>query len=135
MLSKRVAQRMIEAGNGGRIVSVSSIAAINGGGQHSVYGAAKGGVSSLTRYMAEELGPHGINVNAVLPGFIRTEIIKGAIKEMPEVEEILNKACPMRKIGDPEDIAAMIMFLASDAASFITGTNMVVDGGMGVGPI
>lgn len=134
MFAKRVARHMVDRGEGGRIINISSTAALAGDGQHSVYGAAKGGVSSLTRYMAYELGKYGITVNSVNPGFTLTEILKEAVQD-PTIKDIVEKRCPMRKIGDPEDIAAAVLFFASDSASFINGTQILVDGGMCTGPV
>lgn len=134
MLSKRVARKMIERGQGGRIIMISSIAALEGSGQHSVYGAAKGGVSAMGRYLANEVGKHNITVNSVCPGFTLTEILKGAVQD-PAIRKEVERTNPLRKIGDPEDIAAAVLFLASNAANYITGINLVVDGGKCVGMI
>ncbi|MGI5970691.1 MAG: SDR family NAD(P)-dependent oxidoreductase [Oscillospiraceae bacterium] len=134
MLSKLVARQMIEQGRGGRIVNISSIASLEGSGHHTAYGASKAGVNSLTRTMAYELGKYGITVNAICPGFVETEITRRLLED-PEKREAIIKSNPMRKVGKPEDIASVAVFLASDCNSFLTGTQVVVDGGRSAGPI
>lgn len=134
MLSKRAAQKMIDRGEGGRIIIVSSASGISGSKMHSVYGASKGGVSALGKHMANELGRYNITVNSVCPNHTLTEILSEFIKD-PEIKKSVEGACPMHKYGEPEDVAAAIIFLASDAAGYITGTDVVIDGGKCVGAI
>jgi len=110
---------------GGRIINISSIASVIGFQGLAHYCASKGGVNGLTRALALELAPQNITVNAVLPGAIATP---GA--QMPEdtkKQTIAN--IPLQRIGNPEDIANMVSFLASDKSSYITGQTFVVDGG------
>jgi NAD(P)-dependent dehydrogenase (short-subunit alcohol dehydrogenase family) len=111
----------------GKIINFSSIAARTGMGT-GLYAAAKAGVIGLTRALAGEVGPSGINVNGIAPGFGDTgfQIIA---KTPPEVKEMVAKSVPMRRITTPQDIANMVVFLASDAASDITGQTIQVDGG------
>lgn len=112
----------------GRIINFSSVAAVRGARSgHSDYAAAKGGVSALTRSLANELGPYNINVNAVAPGMIRTEMTQSALSER-EHEYVAQ--IPLGRIGKPEDVAGVVVFLASPAASYITGQVVHVNGGM-----
>lgn len=126
------AKQMIAQGTGGRIINTSSIAYIEGGGFHGPYGAAKGGVVTLTKSMASEWAEHGINVNAVCPGLTHTNI-NTEVWENPELYRELTAKIPLRRMAEPEEIAALMLFLASDAASFITGSIMIADGGATVG--
>ncbi len=132
--AKAAARAMIAGGRGGRIVCTSSIAYIEGGGMHGPYGAAKGGVSTLVRTMGAEWAKYGITVNAVAPGLTRTPINAG-LTEQPEILADLLSRVPLRRMAEPAEIAAVMLFLASDAASFITGTTVIADGGATIGGI
>lgn len=111
----------------GRIVNISSIAARHGSGRSgSAYRTAKEGVLGLTKALAGEVGKHGITVNAVAPGWVDSPITQGA---PPEVKAEFIRQAPLGRIGTPEDVAGTIMFLVSDAASFITGATFDVNGG------
>ncbi|HEY6419459.1 MAG TPA: SDR family NAD(P)-dependent oxidoreductase [Candidatus Binataceae bacterium] len=111
----------------GAIVNVSSIAAwsVMGGGD-GPYAAAKAGLLALTRTVAAEAGPDGVRCNAVAPGVVRTRFVEKYIDRL----ESLAKGTPLRRLGTPEDVAALIAFLASDDASFITGEVVTVSGGL-----
>ncbi|MEZ5175611.1 MAG: SDR family oxidoreductase [Acidimicrobiia bacterium] len=138
-ISKAVAEHMIEAGGGGRIINMASI-----DGLHpsmvglAAYDASKGGVVMFTRNLALELAPHGIAVNAIAPGGITTEGTE-ASRTAPEgmtVEEMealaaqmLAAKVPMGRMGEPHEIANAVVFLASEAASYMTGEVVVIDGG------
>jgi 3-oxoacyl-[acyl-carrier protein] reductase len=113
----------------GRIINIASVAGKRGGGLHgnSCYAAAKGGVIAFTKSIAREGGPYNIRVNAITPALIETEMIRGMSQD--NLETILN-ALPLRRKGKAEDVAAAVCFLASDAASFMTGEIMDVDGGL-----
>jgi 3-oxoacyl-[acyl-carrier protein] reductase len=116
----------------GRIVNVASNAAIGTAlPGNAFYGAVKGEVPILTRRMALELGPHGITVNTVSPGFTRTDMTQGrrSVEEWAKVETSLAERAMMRRIGEPDDIANAIVFLAAPEAGWITAQNLVVDGG------
>lgn len=134
MLSRRAAKVMINQGDGGSIINIASISGLDGKGQHGIYGSAKGGVLALTRYLAYELGKYNIRANAICPGFILTEIIRWAAQD-PGIREELESMCAMHIIGEPSDIGNTAVFLASDMASYITGTAVVIDGGMSVSPV
>jgi len=131
LCSRSVAAHMSKAGHG-RIVNVSSVSALGNRGQ-SNYSAAKAGVQGLTRTLAIELGPYGVTVNAVGPGFIRTDMTDrtaGRIGLSPvELQERSAEVTPMGRVGEPQDVAELIFFLASDRSSFITGQTIYVDGG------
>ncbi|GAA2180509.1 SDR family oxidoreductase [Brooklawnia cerclae] len=113
----------------GRIVTMSSLAAHNGGGPGSViYSAAKAGVRGFTKGLAKELGPSGITVNAVAPGYIGGTSFHGVFST-PEAQQKMVAGAPIGRGGTVEDVAAAVLYLASDEASFITGTTLDVDGG------
>ncbi|RAK27929.1 3-oxoacyl-[acyl-carrier protein] reductase [Actinoplanes lutulentus] len=131
-LCSRAAQRHMVPQRSGKIVNTSSVSALGNRGQAN-YAAAKAGIQGLTRTLAMELGPFGINVNAVAPGFIVTEMTDATAARVGiAAEDMQAKAAeitPLRRVGQPSDIANVVAFLASDAASFITGQTIYVDGG------
>jgi 3-oxoacyl-[acyl-carrier protein] reductase len=127
-LVRRAIAHMTE---GGAIVNLASQAAHTGAGvEHSAYGATKGAVVAFTRTLARELGPRGIRVNAVSPGVIDTPMVANNLKTLRE-QVIANT--PLRRLGRPEEVASLIAFLCSDAASFITGEAVLVTGGLYMG--
>lgn len=131
-LMTKAAQGHFVAQQYGKVVNLSSISALGNRGQAN-YAAAKMGIQGLTRTLAIELGPFGVNVNAVAPGFVATEMTDATAARMKmSVEDFrrLNAdAVPVKRVGEPEDIAAAIAFLASDEASYVTGQTLYVDGG------
>jgi NAD(P)-dependent dehydrogenase (short-subunit alcohol dehydrogenase family) len=118
-------EHRLEVGKAGAITMVSSLAGLRPFPGQATYGAAKAALNSLTSSLAVEWGPHQIRVNAVAPGVVRTD---RNTWEGP-TGETLAKSIPLGRVGDQDDIAAAIVFLSSDAASFITGQTLLVDGG------
>jgi NAD(P)-dependent dehydrogenase (short-subunit alcohol dehydrogenase family) len=132
LVSRFAIPEMLKAGRGGSIVNVSSVAGILGDPKLAPYNAAKGGVNLLTKNMAIDYAPHGIRVNAICPGRIATPMPQSRIGPDEDWGEVLarwGKNIPLGRVGTPEDVALAILFYASDEASWITGTIVVVDGG------
>jgi NAD(P)-dependent dehydrogenase (short-subunit alcohol dehydrogenase family) len=125
MIARAAVPRMLSQG-GGVFVITGSVHAIRGYTRHAAYQAAKGGLLALTRSLAADYGPT-IRVNIILPGMIETPVWDG----VPESErQKLAQRCPLKRNGSPEDIAKVALFLASDMSSYMTGTALVVDGGL-----
>jgi NAD(P)-dependent dehydrogenase (short-subunit alcohol dehydrogenase family) len=130
-LSQRVARRMVTAGRGGKIINIASIAALRPDPQLAAYNASKAGVASLTKSLALEFAQYGILVNAVVPGPVMTPNT-AAVYAVPEIQQIVNQRVPLGHVGQPEDVGNAVLFLASRAADHVTGSLLVVDGGMTV---
>ena len=136
-----MAERGANGGRGGAIVNTSSVSALGSGYAPTAYSTAKAGVLHLTRIAAADLASDSIRVNAVVPGFITTNIFTRHLGIADEhkakadamIEGAAGQAQPIARAGRPEDIAAAVAYLASDDASFVTGTSILVDGGMLVG--
>ncbi|MBM3132878.1 MAG: SDR family oxidoreductase, partial [Chloroflexi bacterium] len=119
-----------KARGSGVIINTASISGLIGSGiGNFAHGAAKGGVIGLTKQLAIELAPHGIRVNAISPGLIETPATAPFLQN-PKLKEAMLRDVPLHRLGRPEEIAAVALFLASDEASYIHGANIVVDGGV-----
>ena len=118
---------------GGRVVITSSVSAIHGMDLRAAYTATKAGLSGLVRSLAVEWGPRGVTVNAVGPGIIETPLTKAYMDQHPERVQAAIDNTPLGRIGTPEDVADVVLFLASDAARFMTGQTVFVDGGLTAG--
>ncbi|MBP8903928.1 MAG: 3-oxoacyl-ACP reductase FabG [Paludibacteraceae bacterium] len=123
---KCASEVMVEKGYG-RIINASSVVALYGNFGQTNYVATKAGLIGMTKTLARELGRKGVTVNAVAPGFIATEMVK---KMPPEVLKGMEEKVPLKRLGQPEEIAAAYLFLASDDAAYINGTVLSVDGGI-----
>jgi NAD(P)-dependent dehydrogenase (short-subunit alcohol dehydrogenase family) len=120
---------MIRRGRGGRIISLSSQAGFAALPTESVYCMSKAAVSHLTRCLAVEWGSHGIAVTAVAPTFIRTDGTEAALADPAFRADVEERIAGLHRIGEPMDVAGAVVFLASPAASLVTGTTLLVDGG------
>ena len=122
---KLVGREML-SNQSGKIINISSIWGLRGGSCESVYSASKGAIIAFTKALAKELGPNGINVNVVAPGFIQTDMTKNVTEEIRQ--EIMDNSA-LGRLGTPEDVASVVLFLASEKSNFITGQVISVDGG------
>jgi meso-butanediol dehydrogenase/(S,S)-butanediol dehydrogenase/diacetyl reductase len=129
----RAAIPAMRARRGGAVVNVASISGFGGDRGLAAYNAAKAGVINFTRTAALELARAGIRVNAVCPGLIDTPALRRAFSRTPEREATARAAVPVGRFGRADEVARAILFLASDEASYVTGTTLVVDGGLGAG--
>jgi 3-oxoacyl-[acyl-carrier protein] reductase len=128
LFTRAVARPMMKA-RGGRIINVASVSGLMGNPGQVNYSASKAGVIGLTRTVACELASRNITVNAVAPGFIATDM---TAKLGDEILQQVRKEIPLGRLGEPQDVADAVLFLASDAASFITGHILTIDGGLTV---
>lgn len=129
LLVRALLPELRETGAGSAIVGISSIEGLTGNGLIPAYCASKSGLLGLTRSMAHALGPEGIRVNAVCPGAVDTPML-APLLALPEAVARLQERIPLGRVAEPEDIAKVVRFLLSDDAAYITGTYVVVDGGM-----
>jgi NAD(P)-dependent dehydrogenase (short-subunit alcohol dehydrogenase family) len=125
---KEAARRLVEQGEGGRIVAIASIAGLLGTPTGVAYNSSKGAVVQLVRTLALQLAPHGITVNAICPGWVRTAMTTETQNDPVLIERAL-ALHPLGRLGEPEDVAGVAFFLASDDAAWVTGVALPVDGG------
>jgi len=126
-MGQAAARRMVERGEGGAIVNIASVLALEVIGHLAPYTASKGGIWQITKAMALELARHDIRVNALAPGYIKTEINRDFLSS--ESGQRMIKKIPKRRYGEPEDLDGALLLLASDAGRYMTGSIIVVDGG------
>lgn len=126
LTTKLVSKIMIKQ-KAGRIINMSSVVGHTGNAGQSMYAATKGAITAFTKSIAQDLAPFGILCNSIAPGFIATEMTDAL---SPEVKEAILNSIPLKRMGTPEEIAAVVEFLASDKASYITGSTLHVNGGM-----
>jgi 2-dehydro-3-deoxy-D-gluconate 5-dehydrogenase len=127
VLAREVGREMVERGSG-KIVFVASMLSFQGGVTVPSYAASKGGIAQLTKALANEWAPHGVNVNAVAPGYIATDNTKALRNDETRARQILERI-PARRWGEPEDVAGAFVFLASRASDYVHGIVLPVDGG------
>ncbi|HEX9308101.1 MAG TPA: SDR family oxidoreductase [Anaeromyxobacter sp.] len=126
-LTRAVLRKMLVQKTGGSIVNISSIIGLRGYSGLAAYAATKGGMDAMTRSLARELGPRGIRVNSVAPGYLETEMTHGL--DDVQHQQIVRRT-PLGRLGRPEDVVGTVRFLLSDASRFVTGQVIAVDGGI-----
>ena len=127
-LCRAMGKHLIESGRPGKIINVASLLSFQGGITVPGYAAAKGGIVQLTRALANEWASHGINVNAIAPGYMQTDVTK-ALRDDPQRNKQITERIPAGRWGTPEDVAGAAVFLASQASDYVHGHVLVVDGG------
>mgnify|MGYP006314742311 FL=1 len=120
--------RLMRSGGAGSIINIASVNAIRPGPLQGIYSVTKGAVLNMTKAFARECGPEGIRCNAILPGLIRTKFAGTLISDEQQLQHYVGNN-PLRRVGEPQDLAGAAVFLASDASSYVTGEFLVVDGG------
>lgn len=128
---RAAAAHMVERGAGGSLVVTSSVAAFHGQPQRHPYAAAKAGVLALVRSLAVELARHGVRANALVPGWIDTAAVQSMFAT-PKLEDAATRRIPLRRVGRPDELGGIAVYLASDASSYHTGDTIVVDGGYSI---
>lgn len=128
-MAQAAANQMKSQGTGGAIIAVSSISALVGGGMQTHYTPTKAGVHSLMQSCAIALGPYGIRCNSVMPGTIATDLNKDDLAD-PSKRHYMETRIPLGRLGRPDDVADVVVFLASDMARYVTGASVLVDGGL-----
>ncbi len=123
-----LAGRLMRKGGRGSIINVASVNAVRPGPMQGIYSITKGAVLNMTKSFARECGPEGIRCNAILPGLIRTKFAGALLADENQLKHYVGDN-PLRRVGEPQDIAGAAVFLASDASSYVTGDFLVVDGG------
>jgi NAD(P)-dependent dehydrogenase (short-subunit alcohol dehydrogenase family) len=130
----RAAVPHMEAVGGGKIVNVASIAALRPSPGMGVYGVSKAAIVALTQQLALELGPSNIQVNAIAPGVIKTRF-STLLWQTPDIAGPILNRTPLKRFGEPEDVAGLALYLASPAANFVSGGVFVIDGGLNIAPV
>ncbi|MDS0295181.1 SDR family NAD(P)-dependent oxidoreductase [Halogeometricum luteum] len=130
LCAKHVGRRMLERGEG-RIVNIASMSGfdVNVPQKQASYNTTKAGVSMLTKSLAVEWGDRGVRVNAIAPGYMRTELVDEVLAANPEMEAEWVENTPMERLGRPEELRELVVYLASDASSYMTGSTVSMDGG------
>ena len=128
LLSQAAARQFVASGNGGKIINIASMLSFQGGLFVPAYAAAKSGVAGLTRALANEWASRNINVNAIAPGYMVTDVTAGIRNDPERNQSILNRI-PAGRWGEPEDLKGAVVFLASDASRYVNGAILPVDGG------
>ncbi|SEO05259.1 SDR family NAD(P)-dependent oxidoreductase [Paenibacillus sp. OV219] len=128
LISQQTARTMVECGTRGSIIHISSVNGMQGEANQAHYNVSKAGVNLLTMSMAVELGRAGIRVNAICPGFIQTRLTQALIDQPSLIREYL-KSVPLGRVGQPEEVANMALFLASYESNYVSGQTLVIDGG------
>jgi NAD(P)-dependent dehydrogenase (short-subunit alcohol dehydrogenase family) len=128
LVARAVARQMVRQGSG-TIINMSSMSAASAEATKAVYSASKGAIALLSKGLALELAPHGIRVNAIAPGYMLTSLVKGGLDADPERKRRVLARIPLGRLGEPEEIGGALVFLASDAASYLTGATIAIDGG------
>jgi glucose 1-dehydrogenase len=129
LCGQAAARRMVAQGGGGAIINMASVNALLAIPNQVPYGASKGGINQLTRVMAIGLAPHRIRVNAIGPGTIMTELARESVLRNEAATRMVMSRTPIGRFGEPEEVAAVALFLASDDASYVTGQTIYPDGG------
>lgn len=129
--ARSVGKRMIQQGSGGSIINTASMSAriVNHPQPQAAYNASKAAVKHLSKSLATEWAPHAIRVNSISPGYTATGLVNEALDRMPEWKELWVRDTPAGRLARPEEIAGPVVFLASQASSFVTGHDLVIDGG------
>jgi len=128
-LGRAAGRQLVDQGTGGSVVAVSSVSGLASAPFHAPYGAAKAGLMSLTRSLAIELAPAGVRVNCVAPGAVATPRVAGRMADAEEsAARTPRSRAPLGRMGEPDEIAKVVVFLASDLASYVSGQTIVVDG-------
>ena len=125
----RLAGALMVPRGSGKIVTIASMLSFQGGFRAAAYSASKGGVAQLTKALANEWAPHGVNVNAIAPGYVKTQLNRHIWRDDPERSEAVIARLPAGRWGEPEDLAGAIVFLASGASDYVHGVVLPVDGG------
>ncbi len=130
IVARAAARALVAAGHGGSIIQIASVAGLVASPRMVAYSATKGALIAMTRTLAAEWARHDIRVNAIAPGYIETDLTSGLLS-VPKYAEGIKAATPLGRIGRPDEIAGIALYLASEASSFATGQVFVVDGGIG----